>query len=335
VIEKNPQGNAKKRLLTIALVLVAFLFVTGTLGSLYLAFYASERKPPRPDLEVDALLKKLGIEEPTGILVMRGLNRGEINVLYKKVWAAGFQQERNFAIGALLEPWLAQLVMILHDEGKITFDQEVSSILGDSYAGPSGTIREFLTHSVGIVDREMNLAVDPRNLEHFTVLSQVIETVTGTPAPQLIAEKILAPLGMDGTAFQLSPESSENEEATWTTTLDDVEIWAKMLNSNRLVKFKTYLQGHTPEKLAHGKRWLYGFGWKITPWNGLRLEQTGHFGSAANYSLLRLPQKNFFVFVASEASASRFDTDSFARDVARMYVGREFARPFRVENSQP
>lgn len=288
-----------KRFVSFSLFLLAFLFVIGTLGSLYLAFNASEGKPPRPDLEVDALLEKLGVEAPTGILVMRGLNRGEINVLYEKVWPSNSQPDRTFAVGSLLEPWLAQLVMVLHDEGKLDFDQKISSYLGAGEDQSTGTLRDLLTHSAGIENREDALAGDPRKPQHYELLSRVVEVVTGRPAPELIKEKILTPLGMDETFYQTNSEGVDVSEGSWVTTLGDVEIWAKMLNSNRLVKFKTYLQGHTPDKLAQGKRWMYGFGWKITPWNGLRLEQTGHFGTAANYSLLRLPQKNFLYLLSA------------------------------------
>lgn len=333
--EVKPEKTALGRVKTIGFYIIAFLFFFGLLGTMYLGFVAMGKKPPRPHLEMDAMMASKKLSKPTGILVMRGLNRGEVNVLYQKVWPETYPVEHAFGLGGMVEPWIAQMCMALFDQGKMDFEASASQYLknaGDPFA--SATVDQLLRHSAGIKDLEAANASLAHNPQHFKTLSNVIQGITGKPTPLAIQETIISALEMKATFFQMPTEPQEGFDGQWVTTLEDLSIWARFLNSNRIVSFDTHLKAHTPPKLSDGKRWPYGFAWSITPWNGYRIERSKIRGGGINVAFARLPQKNFFVAVLSEESPETLNAEALAEEIATMYLHREFPRAYRVKRKQ-
>ena len=315
----NGKGNLKRGLIRLGLWLVIFLFAFGLVGGAVMFIAATGKFPPRPDRQTDELIAANKISAPTAVLVMRYQNE-----IYKKSWPDGTSVDRQFSLGDLMEAWIAEAVMMLSDRGKVDLDAPLADYFpGESGLDPAKSIASYLDHSASVGHEGVNPAV-VRDTSHYKWLLRLIQKVTGTTPQGFLHSEVHEVLEMNSTEYRVS-----GGKGTWVSTIEDLATWTKTLNSNKLIHLKTYLRGHTPISLENGEKAPYGFGWRFEPWNGMRLEQANSFGEDANFSITRLPQRNFFVIICSEMPPEDLDVAELGKQVARFYLEREFAAPFR------
>jgi len=322
----HSKGGMKRLMTRLGLWIVIFLFAFGLVGGTVMFIASTGKFPPRPDRELDALMAAKGVNAPTAILVMRYQN-----VIYKKAWPEDVSPDRIFPLGDLVEPWLAEAVMMLADRGKVDLDAPMASYLpGEPELDQTKSVASFLDHTASF---EMG-AGDPiqmRTAQNYLWLRRLIEVASGDSVEEFIHRDVHNVLDMTSTEYQNN--GSGDGVGVWESTLEDMSTWAKTLNSNRLVDLKTYLRGHTPITLKTGEKAPFGFGWRLEPWNGMRLEQASNFENSANFSITRLPQRNFVVLVCSEMPSTELDSAELGREIARIYLEREFAAPYRRDVS--
>jgi D-alanyl-D-alanine carboxypeptidase len=134
-----------------------------------------------------------------------------------------------FRIGSITKSFTATTVMMLVEDGLLALDDEVAEHL-DSQLVPAGvTVRNLLQHTSGIPDyvgtlnvvaRSCPMAIDPLAFvkglppdfapgerheysnTNYLILGQLIEAVTGQPPAVVIRERILDPIGLDGTYLE-------------------------------------------------------------------------------------------------------------------------------------
>jgi CubicO group peptidase (beta-lactamase class C family) len=145
------------------------------------------------------------------------------------------------------------LAMILFDEGKLDLDRPVQAYLPE-FAGPGKaavTVRHLLSHSSGLppeapLYREftghaailgrievMDLEYPPGTESRYSdlgmvLLGEILERVGGRPFETLVAERVLAPLGMRETLFRpppaLRPRIAPTELDPWRGRLLQGEV---------------------------------------------------------------------------------------------------------------
>ena len=147
--------------------------------------------------------------------------------------------DTRFGIASGVKSFTALAVMSLVDEGRLTLDTPVRSMLGDELelVDPAVTVGHLLTHTSGIGDYldesvgdvdDYVLTVPPHRLATtrdylavlaghpmafavgerfeycnggFVILALVVEAVAGRPFPDVVEERVWGPAGMVDTAF--------------------------------------------------------------------------------------------------------------------------------------
>jgi CubicO group peptidase (beta-lactamase class C family) len=146
------------------------------------------------------------------------------------------QDDTLFGVMSMTKPITATALMILVDEGKVSIDDPVEKYIpafaeaktasGDAVRGL--TVRHLLTHTSGLTGDQgcresleataSALAKRPFAFQpgerweygpSLNVVGRIIEVASGQPYEEFLAERILNPLGMTETTFQLSPEQRE------------------------------------------------------------------------------------------------------------------------------
>ena len=324
----NSNGGLKRVLIKVGLGTIVFLFVFGLVGGTVMFIASTGKFPPRPDRRLDALMSEQEIQAPTVVLVMRYQN-----VIYKKAWPEGTDPDHEYSLGHLVEPWIAEAIMMLSDRGKLDLDHALANYLpGEDGLDPTLSVASYLDHTATLKTAGGEHS-ELRSEENYRLLWHLIGVVTGAPPQAFLHHWVHEALEMKATRYLKDPVSGDDGQ--WVSTISDLTTWTKTLNSNKLVHLKTYLRGHTPVTLKNGEKAPYGFGWQLVPWNGMRLEQAIAMGDGGNFSITRLPARNFAVLVCSEMPVDALDTAQLGKDIAQIYLEREFAAPFRRKLEKP
>ncbi|HEY5156159.1 MAG TPA: serine hydrolase domain-containing protein, partial [Acidimicrobiales bacterium] len=235
--------------------------------------------------------------------------------------------DTQFAIASGVKGFTALAVLSLVEEGSLGLDTSVRAVLGDVLVlvDPAVTVRHLLTHTSGIGDyldesvgdvddyamtvpvqqlattadylavlrgHPMAFPVGER-FEYcnggFVVLALVVEAVTGRPFPDVVAERVWAPAGMEATGFLRSDqlpgtaalgyvEGATGWRTNWFhlpvrgsgdggayTTLDDVSRFWTALFAGAIVPAPVVAEMVRPHQdaPAHGLR--YGLGFWLRP----------------------------------------------------------------------
>jgi CubicO group peptidase (beta-lactamase class C family) len=148
--------------------------------------------------------------------------------------------ERNsvFRIASMTKPFTGTAALLMVDDGRLTLDDRVADHLPsfDSRPSASITVRQLLTHRSGFVQggQPPGYAASPSLLDavrlageagpdfppgdrfiysnlNSEALGALVETVSGVSVEDLLAERVLAPLGLSDTHVRFAPG------ATWTS----------------------------------------------------------------------------------------------------------------------
>lgn len=299
------------------------LFGLGLIGYWYAGLTFMTGKPPRPDLELEALTQTA--KAPLVISIVR----------YKSLIYPGSEQApeltRPVAIGGLADAFTAIAICKLAEQGKLTYDQPVSVYMPE--LAPSFdqiTVAALLTHTSGLTAAMTEPPTSPptpglrseKAPLNYQLLERLITTLARIPHHQYIQTNIIG-------ALELTQTHWDEAKASWVTTANDLMIFEEYLNSNRIIGLKTHLRAFTAPKLSDGSYADFNFGWEVRDCGGLRLERICSDRADFNGAFLRFPEKNFAALILYEGAKTEFDTAALSEKLARIYLGREMPFPNR------
>lgn len=242
----------------------------------------------------------------------------------------------NFRLASVTKQFTAAAIMLLVRDGKLKYDDRLTDIFPQfpPYARDI-TIRHLLTHTGGLLDYEelwdMQYPDTPPNKlpqvrdaqvlqllirqetgrfpagTHFaysnsgySVLSQIVEKISGQPFEDFLRERIFQPLAMKNTiAFvdtrNIVPTRSygyRKEKGQWVfsdqsstsavlgdggiySSLDDFEKWIDALRTHKLLSAEEMAPALAPVNVPKldaksEESPAYGFGWFLDPYKGHR-----------------------------------------------------------------
>ncbi len=334
-----------QKLFKALLYLLGFFGLFGVVGMCYLALRSTGKVPPRPDLQLDALIAERDYPGRLSILVTRN-QRNSTHLIYDKHWPAdsGANGQTSYDLGSLDEALIAMAVMTLHDRKKLDFDQPIGELAPEIPAPLHGiTARQLLTRRSGIdpaVEDVMSIRqIDPEASDQgryafadYDLLWRLVERVSGKPAHEYIREAVLEPVETSCIRFEAAePEPgdrlAQSRGGRWLGCADDLRKWDLALNSNLLVRFRTMKPFLIPPRDDEGARTRFAFGWEIMNRKGLRVELwRSHERAAA--CLLKLSQKDFSIVILSDMSHEQLNAAALAMDIVDIYLGREMPQRY-------
>ena len=193
--------------------------------------------------------KAAAINEVLTLLADGGLFNGAVlvsengRVIFKKgygfadfEWEVPNTPDTKFRLGSITKQFTSALVMQLVEEGKLSVDATLSSVL-PYYRKDTGdrvTVHDLLRHTSGIPSYtglpnfRSDISRDPYGVQDFVekfcsgdlefepgtdyaydnsgyfLLGAILEEVTGQPYDELLRERIFDPLGMDASGYDFS-----------------------------------------------------------------------------------------------------------------------------------
>ena len=167
-------------------------------------------------------------------------------------WNIPNQPDTKFRIGSITKQFTSMLIMQLVEAGKIKLEGKITDYLPDyrKDTGEKVTIHHLLTHTSGIPSYTEqpgfleNVSRDPYSVDEFVeqycsgdlefepgskfvynnsgyfLLGAVIEKVTGKPYETVLKEKILDPLDMKNTGYDLHSPLIPNRASGYSKTFD-------------------------------------------------------------------------------------------------------------------
>ncbi|HEU5431888.1 MAG TPA: serine hydrolase domain-containing protein, partial [Thermomicrobiales bacterium] len=183
---------------------------------------------------------------------------------------------------------------------------------------------------------------------NYILLGFVVERVTGRPAAEVIADRVIRPLGLNGTTFPTTPDmpppfmrgyaapnpgdplrdvTRSNPNVAWTagamiSALDDLRVWAKALAVGTLLSPAMQRERLTWNRFA-SPSFDVGYGLGVLQINGL----IGHNGGILGYSswMLYDPDSGFtLVAVTNRAATEGGTADPIFYGIARLLLPDRF-----------
>jgi len=221
-------------------------------------------------------------------------------------------QYTQFRIGSVSKQFTAMLIMQLENDGRLNLNDSIGKFLPGFVHGKV-TIEQLLTHRSGIPSYTLNMGAVYQLLTHrytitevvqqfcsdslefesdssfrysnsgYTILSAVIEKVTGKYFGDVLAENIFKPLGMKHTFFgtPLQQDSTmakgyehfikepfyyvENMAGAGgiTSTAADLLLWENALHTGQLLPEEKIAALFKPRAVYNDWGAWYGYGWMI------------------------------------------------------------------------
>jgi len=299
----------------------------------------------------------------------------------------------KFRIGSLTKQFTAVLVLQSVSEGALALDQPVSSVL-PYYRRDTGdriSIEQLLNHTSGIPNytalpnfaaslARQGMATEPfvrewcsgdlefepgtewsYNNSAYFMLGAILETITGTPYPALLRERILGPLDMHDTGYDLSEPllprrasgydrdlegyrntsfldmSLPGAAGAMYSTVEDLQRWERALYTDQL------LDGAAREAMFRPGLGNYGYGWvvlRLAPANLGRMAEpfgatmddggeliTAHGGSinGFNSTFVRMTGTGRFVTLLNNTGVTCLQR--MALDILRIMYGLPYELP--------
>lgn len=296
---------------------------------------------------------------------------------------APMREDALLRIGSVTKTFTSTAVLILSDEGRLSLDDPLSKYLPGFPLAERVTLRQLLSHTSGLpswdesdeiigqveagaggwtVERlvewasgqpyafEPGTSYQYNNL-NYNLLGMVIEEVTGTPAGEVIEEKIAVPLGLENTFM---PDSAWVEGETvhgydgprddprdvtglpsteilnhdlagtaggMVSSLEDLRVWARALATGELLSEETHRQQLPAPDPSAGMPFPTGYGL------GLSMMDVwlGHAGAVSGYScyMFYYPEEDA-VIVAFFNKLNAFDAD--ANQSEQWAYGKNFVK---------
>jgi D-alanyl-D-alanine carboxypeptidase len=191
------------------------------------------------------------------------------------------------------------------------------------------------------------------NNSGYILLGAIIEKVTGQTYEQFIQQNIFNPLGMIHSfydspirviqrrvaGYNKGPEGYTNamylsmtqpySAGALASTVDDLVIWDSALHTEQLLSQESLQQAFTPHQFADGSSTAYGYGWKISEYEGHRLVE--HDGDIQGFKThaIRMPDDHVFVAILSNNGGT--NPEQFAFEIAALAIDRPYTEPPSIE----
>ncbi|HSH45584.1 MAG TPA: serine hydrolase domain-containing protein, partial [Longimicrobiales bacterium] len=333
-----------------------------------------------PGARVDQIMSAYASEDTPGGVV--GVARDGELVFARGYGAANLTHEIPFTaetvtnIGSTSKQFTGFAIARLAQEGRLSLDDDVREHIPElPDFGQTVTLRNLLTHTSGyrefvnalalagrqvmesdyigrfevldMIQRQPELQNDPGaefnyNNSAFSLLTLVVERVTGQDFPEWMRENVFLPLGMEHTVvrahpMEIIPNSSQGYmkvESGWRetrdlgasmgaggiyTTVGDLARWVDNFDEHRVGGPEIYEQMTTRNVLTTGDTTDYGFGLFMDEYRGL--ERVHHGGADVSHrSMLRYyPELDAAVFALSNNAT--FNSGAIADKVADAFFG--------------
>ena len=202
-------------------------------------------------------------------------------------------------------------------------------------------------------DQPMQFAPGTRwayNNSGYHLLGAIIEHLSGQSYEQFIQQRIFAPLGMRqsyydhtkriipkrASGYQKEPDGYTNAEylsmtqpyaaGALASTVDDLAIWDRALSRGALLQVATLARAWTPYRLADGTLTDYGYGWRLSAWQGHQtMEHSGGIHGFATYAL-RIPAEGVFVALLSNNPGAT-PNELLTLKIAALLLGQPYQEP--------
>jgi len=266
----------------------------------------------------------------------------------------------RFLLASVTKVLTAASIMQLHDRGLLSIDEPVSKYLPDFLPGNRVKIRNLLNHTGGLPDFMSYEQAISKPLEFepgtrvsysnigYQMLGRIIEKVSGKSYEEYLHENFFKPLGMSSSGvdqdaslkdracgYLNAPEgfTSVGRNAaidayaagSLFSTVEDLLLWNEALDSGKLVKPETLQLVFTPSRLSDGREAVFGLGWMIGRYKGLR--EIHHGGDITGFSteVARFPEQKFTVIVLSNIGmrppGPLPNALDLTRKIAEIYLG--------------
>ncbi len=284
-----------------------------------------------------------------------------------------------FQTGSIVKVMTATLIMQLRDQGRLRLDDPIGKYLPALRGGALADIRirHLLTHTGGLlgdffepttededcVARFVELCANLAPLypagalaaysnTGFVFLGAVAEAITGKPWDDLLAEKILTPLGMihsfsrrkDLSKFRATrghvlsggrmaavpvdqmfmPRSNSPGGTTLWSTVGDLLLFAEsmMSDASPLLKRSSLEEMQTPQAACPRLmgECAYGYAWFIRQADGVKI--LSHAGGTIGQTslLLAIPERNFALALLTNAGSGAPALTGLVNDVVRQWT---------------
>ncbi|HXV16828.1 MAG TPA: serine hydrolase domain-containing protein [Gemmatimonadaceae bacterium] len=261
--------------------------------------------------------------------------------------------QTNYRLASVTKQFTAAAILILAQEGKLDLSDKASEYLPSlPEATQSITIHQLLTHTSGLVAYEDLMADTATRQVHdkdvlellshkdslyfppgtsyrysnsgYSLLSLIVEKVSGQSFATFLHERIFAPLGMNNTVAHQDGVDEVSHRAfgytlrnnVWTrkdqsttsavlgdggiySSIDDMAKWDAAQYDTRLLEEKWRLVGFTPHTPTDVAGTSYGFGWNITG------DMIWHDGSTSGFRnvIMRFPARKLTVVLLTNRDA--------------------------------
>ena len=236
---------------------------------------------------IDSVMTALhGREQFNGAIIVAAAGK----TIYKNAFGETFGNEKftpttQTNIASLSKGFTAMLVMMLAEQGKLTYDDLITKYLPELIEFSNGiTIRHLLNHTSGIPDVG-DLGIDNPQLTNtkalktlakiksnfrepgqkyqysntgYLLLATIVERITEKKFANFLSEKILNPLEMKNTFLSGRTVGMGGMQST----VDDLLKWEESFYTEKLVRQSTLDEAFTPFPVKEGIS-TYGFGWNI------------------------------------------------------------------------
>lgn len=328
------------------------IFLLFTLNLLPVAFAQSEDSSPET-AAVDSLFREYNTGNTTGVSVMV---IKDSKIIYNRSFGLADVEHKipatpqsNYRIASVTKQFTAMAIMILRDEGKLSLDDPLTKFFPRirNY-GKQITIRHMLNHTSGLlnygdlippgtttpltdkdvlrlIEQQDSVAFKPgEKFEYsntaYSLLSLVVEKVSGMPYRDFLRKKIFDPLGMTHTTTNVMGDSIYDraygydrkadglvmsDQSVYSYVLGDGGIyssvvdfykWDQALYTSRLVKPATLKEIFTISSRENDHTG-YGYGWYIDEKYGQK--RVFHTGGTSGFStcIIRYPEKKFSIVI--------------------------------------
>ncbi len=283
-----------------------------------------------------------------------------------------------FHIASVSKHFAALAVTLLAHDGKLSLDDEVRKYVPEvPDFGQTITIRHLIHHTSGLRDqwellvaagwrmddvitmqdildlvskqKELNFKPGENHVycnTGYTLISFIVERVSGMSMRAFCEERMFKPLGMKKTHFHddhtmIVPERAYSYEQTGYnqykhevlsyanvgatslfTTVEDLALWDREFYEAKVFGKGVIDEMHTLGKLNSGEELEYAYGLHIAKYKGLRIVE--HSGGDAGYRthLVRFPDQRFSVIVF--ANLGSISPSQLAYKVADLYLAGQF-----------
>ncbi len=315
-------------------------------------------------LEVDKLFQPVnGDKTPGGavlvvrdgqVLLKKGYGMADVDASLPNT------PNTRFLLASVTKTFTATAIMQLYDRGLLDIDDPVSKYLPSFPPGDKVKIRNLLSHTGGLPDfmsyeqaMEKPLEFEPGTRVSYSnigyqMLGKIIEKVSGKSYEEYLQENIFKPAGMSNSGvdreaslkdracgYLNSPDGFKSVGRSAATdgysagslfsTVEDMFLWNQALESGKLVKPETMQLIFTPTRLSDGREAVFGLGWMIGRYKGLR--EMHHGGDITGFSteVSHFPDQKFTVVVLSNIGMRPTgplpNALELSRKIAEIYLG--------------